>query len=479
MKAILKYGFIVSIGLLGIVGCKDGDTIINQGGVPDDTQGYSFAIGNGESGEILKIENVVDIPIIMPEGSTKSDIVTIMAEVKSANGTITDVQTRTLGDDTYKVQLIKPTFTGEQCNNDAKVRLTPSIYDFGEKAVLEVSIINEKGVKSVANRTLWFCGTIVTNAGGELETKLSSNAGETKYLTVTGTMTETDFQFIRTSMPLLKGINLKETDLTELPGRAFAFYSSMGLTDNKVLQKVILPEKVQTIGQSAFAMCKALSILDLPESVTTLKEWIFEGTGALRTINIPLGVTVIPKGLFYSALGLEFIDIPASVTNIEADAFYQCSSLKRVDWTNNVTNIGDDAFNGCDLSSILIPSKLEHIGFRAFSINKNLKFPNNTVKLPEGFKTIAGSSFSLLNEGITIVDLPSTIESINSTSFEWEKVNQVICRATTPPEIVKLSDRENEYPPFYLLKAGCGLKYKPGADYSSWSSYFGTVSQID
>ena len=471
MKISLKYAFVFSIGILGIMSCKDGDTIIYQEVVSGESEGYSFIIGEGEANERLIIGGTSDIQIKLPEDLKKSDVVAVMAEVKSANGTSLDIQTRGIDNNTCVVKVTMPTFAGEVYNNDAKVHLAPTIYDFGEDALLEVSIVNEKGVKTVSSRPLWFAGTVVENTGGKLADKLGAKASSTELLTVKGTMTEDDFNFIRTSMPVLKGLNLKTTDLTALPKRALAFYGSMGLSDNKVLQKVILPESLREIGMSAFAKCKALSIIKLPESVTTLNDWIFEGAESLRTINIPSGVTTIPQGLFYGALGIETINIPSSVTSIGDVAFAYCSRLKEVILTDNITAIGDDAFNDCDLSSVLIPAKLVTLGNRAFTLNENLTFPNNTVRLPEGFEKIGCSAFNFVN--VVIVDLPSTIKEINAVSFMWNKVAQVICRSTIPPTINLYDDSGNEFPPFHgSSKNMLGLRRPAGADYSAWSEYF-------
>ena len=97
-----------------------------------------------------------------------------------------------------------------------------------------------------------------------------------------------------------------------------------------------IPNRVTTIGDSAFLGCESLTSINIPNSVTTIGDLAFGGCESLTSINIPNSVTTIGKS-----------------------AFSKCQSLTSINIPNGVTIIGNYAFNGCkSLTSITIPSSV-------------------------------------------------------------------------------------------------------------------------
>ena len=121
-----------------------------------------------------------------------------------------------------------------------------------------------------------------------------------------------------------------------------------------------IPNRVTTIGDSAFLGCESLTSINIPNSVTTIGDLAFGGCESLTSINIPNSVTTIGKS-----------------------AFSKCQSLTSINIPNGVTIIGNYAFNGCkSLTSITIPSSVVTIIGNPFYNCKNLpsKIKSDIIK---------------------------------------------------------------------------------------------------
>ena len=189
--------------------------------------------------------------------------------------------------------------------------------------MLRVALVAANGTEVTASRLIkYFDGTVA-----ESQSDITDNT--VKRLAWKGDMAEDDFAYIRNNMAsTLEVLDLSATTLTELPYRALAFYSSMGLSDNTTLREVILPEGLKTIHNCAFAMCKALNKLNVPSTVTTLGGWILEGT-PLTSFTIPDGLTSLYQSTFYNSDIVE-IRIPATVKEIPNWCFTLCENLERI-----------------------------------------------------------------------------------------------------------------------------------------------------
>lgn len=477
--------------------------------------------------------NVIDI--ILPETLKEEDYTALVAEVKNEAGVGMDIQTRAASSP-WQVEVTKPTFINGKYQNNAKVTVTATGANNGDKAILKITLIDNKGQEISASRVLeYFDGAIVNISEGGLSNALIGiSHSDIHALKVTGTLNETDFNYIRENLTALEVLDLSGANMTAFPNRGLAFYSTMGLSENTTLKKVVLPEGLETIGNSAFAMCSALEEINIPSTVTQLGRWILEGCKSLKTINIPTGVTTIPESCFYNA-GLTSIDIPASVTTIGNWAFDNCplekvvipssvtslgepltppdgnytfgssmyyddnsvAQLTEVEINANVTEIpdccfayqarltkvtipagvkriGSDAFNGCPITDVTLPENLEVIGARAFAYAKF-----TSLSIPSKVTTIGNSAFNGCK--IILIDLPATIASLHATAFNWEDATIVICRATTVPETPQTDEFNNSWRPFYQINENCVLKVPAEsleAYKNAWGQYFKSVETI-
>lgn len=457
------------------------------------------------------------INIVLPETLKEEDYTALVAEVKNEAGVGMDFQTRAASSP-WQVKLTKPTFTNGKYQNNAKVTVTATGANNGDKAILKITLIDNRGKETSVSRVLeYFNGVIVDTSAGELSKVLSGiTLTNINALKVTGTLNETDFKYIRENLTALEVLDLSGTNMTVFPNRALAFYNG----ENTTLKEVILPEGLISIEEAAFANCTALEKLNVPSTVNTLGRWILENT-KVTSFTIPQGVTEIPASCFYGSaittinippsvktIGnwafqdakLTEVVIPSSVTSIgewafgcnndnptlqsviiEADiteipqcCFYLQTKLTSLSLPEGITAIGDDAFCGCKISSLTLPSSLKTIGARAFSNNGITQ-----LTIPNKVESIGNAAFA--HNSIDNIDLPATLVMLHATAFKWESMNEVICRAQSVPQTPQTDEYNNSWRPFYHINENCVLKV-PAESLTiyqqAWKGYFQSVETI-
>jgi hypothetical protein len=459
--------------------------------------------------------NVIDI--VLPETLKEEDYTALVAEVKNEAGVGMDFQTRAASSP-WQVKLTKPTFTNGKYQNNAKVTVTATGANNGDKAILKITLIDNRGKEISASRVLeYFNGVIVDISAGELSNVLSGiTLTNINALKVTGTLNETDFKYIRENLTALEVLDLSGTNMTVFPNRALAFYNG----ENTTLKEVILPEGLISIEEAAFANCTALEKLNVPYTVNTLGRWILENTkvtsftipqvvteipascfygSAITTINIPPSVKTIGNWAFQNAKltevvipssvtsigkwafgcengnpALQSVIIEANITEIPECCFYLQTKLTSISLPEGITSIGDDAFNQCKITSLTLPASLKTIGARAFSNNGITQ-----LTIPDKVETIENDAFAY--NSIDNIDFPATLVSLHATAFKWKSMNEVICRALSVPQTPQTDEFNNSWRPFYQINENCVLRVPAEsleAYKNAWGQYFKSVETI-
>ena len=158
-----------------------------------------------------------------------------------------------------------------------------------------------------------------------------------------------------------------------------------------LLNTIVIPNSVTSIGTNAFSFCRGLTKVSIPNSVKTIGNWAFYRCTGLTTVTIGNSVTSIGNRAFYSCTSLTEVSIPNSVKTIEFRAFEGCTGLKTVTIGNSVTTIGESAFYSCtSLTEVSIPNSVTSIGSSVFEDCSGLK----TVTIGNSVTTIGDGTFN-------------------------------------------------------------------------------------
>ena len=111
-----------------------------------------------------------------------------------------------------------------------------------------------------------------------------------------------------------------------------------------LVENLIIPEGVTSIGESAFYYCQALENVTIPDSMISIGAYAFSECSSLKNITLPYGMTQIGRWAFEKCASLESVSIPATVTHIDWYTFSGCTSLKSVTIPDPVVSIGEKAF---------------------------------------------------------------------------------------------------------------------------------------
>lgn len=196
-------------------------------------------------------------------------------------------------------------------------------------------------------------------------------------------------------------------------GEMDAGYNWMAYEDEII--KVVLPEKLTSICDLAFADCINLTDIRIPENVTSVGQYAFSGCESLETIDLPDGVARIGEGAFSDCNAITEFTVPRNVKTIPQNAFTRSENLKTVNLPQDLEEIAPYAFYNCrGLESIVIPETVEKIGECAFMDCRAM----TSVQMPQKMTELGDSVFDGCT-ALKAVALPSGIETIGESMFLW------------------------------------------------------------
>lgn len=210
------------------------------------------------------------------------------------------------------------------------------------------------------------------------------------------------------------------------------------------LEKITLPESLETIGGNAFRFCPSLKEIYIPKNVSKIGK---------NAIESDIKITVDPENphliydnsnysffnkdktkLIYASSCINYI-VPDGVEIIGDHAFNE-NRHSFIFLPDSVTTIGRSAFRVCEITALDLPESLTEIGQYAFECSSL-----ETIKIPAGVKKISAFAFScnyylenvIIEEGVEELDyacfcdcsnlaevvLPSSLKSVESAAFNY------------------------------------------------------------
>ena len=150
------------------------------------------------------------------------------------------------------------------------------------------------------------------------------------------------------------------------------------------LEKINLPDSIESIGKRCFANCTSLEEFNNPKRLTWIKEGAFLNCTSLKSFIIPDWVETISENTFMNCLSLEEVKLQneresVDLTKIENKAFYNCKSLRSIELPNTLESIGEYAFyNNFKLHSFTLPESLNELGKNSFKNCIIVNLTNNS-----------------------------------------------------------------------------------------------------
>ncbi len=294
----------------------------------------------------------------------------------------------------------------ENCVGIEKIEIGEGIDSFGEKAFYNCSSLTELVINSVPTAI-----------------------GESCF----------SEEFVLKNLTFQQGLKLNDLGLKMIEAAKLANCEKMTggeYANCTALKKIILPNTLKSIGDSAFSGCSNLSEVVFPENLEIIESYAFQNCTSLITLTIPQTTTTILAGAFSGCTNLKTINLPHGLKKISDSTFYNCSSLGAISLPDTVLAIESHAFSYCkSLKKIDLPENLESIGMFAFSDCSSM----TEITLPASVKLIAEGAFYRFTKKITI---PSTTMPKFEGNFFATLLSD--CIVYVPSEL--LSDYRSQFP---------------------------------
>ena len=220
-------------------------------------------------------------------------------------------------------------------------------------------------------------------------------------------------------------------------------------SDKSKVKKVILPDGIQCIWDTAFIACNNLQEINFPESLKTIGNNAFNGCG-FTELELPGSISEIGSMAFTSNKNLRTVKIAGDINfkSSAGDTFSQCNNLREYQVTEEAVHfavvdgvlysddmtqllayppartgtsftvpdsikvIGDYGFAYSKLTNISLPERLTEIGVHAFQNCQYLK----AIDIPPGVSEIKEFCFYSC-EGLEEITLHEGLQSISDYGF--------------------------------------------------------------
>ena len=259
------------------------------------------------------------------------------------------------------------------------------------------------------------------------------------------------YRFLSANTIAITDYNGYDTEVT-IPSKIDG-YTVTGVEnmDTSNIKKIVMPDTVTYIGESAFADSSdgvPLEEVVLSKNLKTIGPWAFSGCFELKSIDIPESVNEIENGAFSGCYSLKNFNVSKN-TNFGDRVFgnYPWTSIPALNddynvwlydenasdffvWNgclfayrgnsktpvipSGVCGIGDEVFENSDITGVTIPEGVRYINNGAFKNCTSLK----NVKIPKSVQKIGGYAFYECSS-LSSVTFSVGLKSIEDNAFGY------------------------------------------------------------
>ena len=186
-------------------------------------------------------------------------------------------------------------------------------------------------------------------------------------------------------------------------------------------------KNLKRLGYGSFCDCYKLEKVELPEGLESIDYGCFSCNNRLKEVRIPESLKEIGGNAFSKSL-IEDVTLGKNIKRVGGGAF---NTFTRIKVEDGVTEIKESMFDESIIKSISLPDSIERIGFNAFRNNTNLESievrQDSGDRLEfRGYKKIdlrGADKLKEIGEGafagsrVELVILPEGLEKINKDCF--------------------------------------------------------------
>ena len=221
---------------------------------------------------------------------------------------------------TYDYRDGGPTEWKEFRNRIRSIEVKPGVTGLGtsifDRCVNAETVTLHEGLKTIGMFAFWHCDSLTELVIPESVTYIESAAFR--------------------DCPALCSVKLP-SHFTRIPDVSFR---------NTGFVTYTVPEHITALGENCLERCKLLEQVILHDKVTEIGEYVFAYNPKLKTVDWPAGVTEVENGVFYES-GVTELVLPATVTEIGQYAFYKCDDFEKLYVLGDIRSVGDYAFTDC------------------------------------------------------------------------------------------------------------------------------------
>ncbi len=170
-------------------------------------------------------------------------------------------------------------------------------------------------------------------------------------------------------------VNLDGT--IDLSGWNIPYLPNYTFTNCKKIDKIILSDKLEKIGNNCFIGCEELEDFSIPGSLSYIGGEAFKKCMSIENIVFPKGNCEIGSYAFSDCINLREVTFNDGLKNINGEKiFNNCSKLKKVHFPESLNSINLNIFTGCTkLDSIFFLKETAPIAYRWYIIGSD--YDNN------------------------------------------------------------------------------------------------------